>query len=101
MNAITLPEACFFYVPFKVSSSATSFRKPFLIHLVEIHLPPVSLCSAGNSAAALIAFYLVFTAPVPMAWVFPENQDQSCSSLCPSLGLVPRLWEALRKYSQN
>lgn len=85
--------------PFKVSSNATSCRKPFLIHLEEIHLLPVSLCSACNCRN--IKFYLVLTATVPVVWVFAEIQDQSCPSLYLSLGVVPWIREALSKHSRN
>lgn len=62
----------FSYLPFKVSSNATSYRKSSLILLVELHLPLVSLCSACNSSTALIAFYLVLLSSQllsPRSWV--------------------------------
>lgn len=93
---------CFSYPPFKVSSNSTSCRKPFLIFLVGEFFLLFHICSACNSATVSVAFYLlpvtVFTAVVPMVCVFPEIQDQSCSSSHLSLGMVPWTWGVLSKY---
>lgn len=91
----------FSYPPFK--SAETPPPTGSLLWHSWWNSPPSCVPVLCNSAAASIAFTLCYCVHSywPYGSVFPEIQDQSCSSLYLSLGVVSWTWEVLDKDSQN